>query len=52
MQEAVHAREGRPYRPELLMQPADVAAAVLGCLRLPRSAEVTELRMRPLVKSY
>jgi NADP-dependent 3-hydroxy acid dehydrogenase YdfG len=52
MQEAVHRMEERPYRPELLMQPDDVAAAVLGCLRLPRRAEVTELRMRPQVKSY
>jgi NADP-dependent 3-hydroxy acid dehydrogenase YdfG len=52
MQAAVHRMEGRAYHPEQLMQPDDVAAAVIGCLRLPRSAEVTELRMRPLAKSY
>jgi NADP-dependent 3-hydroxy acid dehydrogenase YdfG len=51
-QAAVHRAEGRTYRPELLMQPDDVAAAVIGCLRLPRSAEVTEIKIRPLVKSY
>jgi len=44
--------EGRPYAPHLLMQPADVAEMVLATLRLPRTAEVTEIRMRPLVKSY
>lgn len=44
--------EGRRYAPELLLQPADVAEMILATLRLPRTAEVTEIRMRPLVKSY
>jgi NADP-dependent 3-hydroxy acid dehydrogenase YdfG len=44
--------EGRPYAPELLMQPDDVAHMVMAALQLPRTAEVTEIRMRPLVKSY
>jgi NADP-dependent 3-hydroxy acid dehydrogenase YdfG len=44
--------EGRPYAPELLIQPDDVAGIVVAALRLPRTAEVTEIRMRPLVKSY
>lgn len=44
--------EGRPYAPELLIQPDNVAEMVLAALRLPRTAEVTEIRMRPLVKSY
>jgi NADP-dependent 3-hydroxy acid dehydrogenase YdfG len=44
--------EGRPYAPELLIQPANVAEMVVAALRLPRTAEVTEIRMRPLVKSY
>jgi NADP-dependent 3-hydroxy acid dehydrogenase YdfG len=44
--------EGRPYMPQLLMQPADVAEMVMATLRLPRTAEVTEIRMRPLLKSY
>ncbi len=52
MQKSLCEWEGRPYRPELLLQPEDVAAAVTFCLRLPRTAEVTELRMRPLAKSY
>lgn len=44
--------EGREYKPELLIQPDDVAQMVVACLDIPRTAEVTEIRMRPLVKSY
>jgi NADP-dependent 3-hydroxy acid dehydrogenase YdfG len=51
-QAAVFRREDRPYAPELLIQPDDVAQMILAALRLPRSAEVTEMRMRPLIKSY
>ena len=49
---ALFAEEGKPYRPELLMQPEDVAAMVVHALTLPRTAEVTEIAMRPLKKSY
>jgi short-subunit dehydrogenase len=52
MQAAVYAMEHRPYNPELLMQPADVASMAIHALSLPRSAEVTEIYMRPSVKSY
>ncbi len=52
MQAAVHAKEGRVYRPELLMQPEDVAAIAIHALALPRSIEVTDISMRPMVKSY
>lgn len=44
--------EDRPYAPELLIQPDDVAELVVAALRLSRTVEVTEIRMRPLVKSY
>jgi NADP-dependent 3-hydroxy acid dehydrogenase YdfG len=44
--------EGRTYAPELLIQPDDVAEVVVAALRLPRTVEVTAIRMRPLVKSY
>jgi NADP-dependent 3-hydroxy acid dehydrogenase YdfG len=49
MQADLHDQEGRPYRPDLLMQPADVAAAVITALQLPPTAELTEIRMRPAV---
>ncbi len=44
--------EGKDYQPELMMQPEDVAAMVVHSLRLPRTAEVTEISMRSLLKSY
>jgi NADP-dependent 3-hydroxy acid dehydrogenase YdfG len=50
-QARLHAAEGRAYQPERLLQPEDVAAAVLGALELPRTAEVTDLRIRPFLKS-
>jgi NADP-dependent 3-hydroxy acid dehydrogenase YdfG len=52
MQAAVHQMEGRAYRPELLMQPEDVAAVVLNTLSVPRTAEVTDIHLRPMIKSY
>jgi NADP-dependent 3-hydroxy acid dehydrogenase YdfG len=51
MQAFVHRMEGRDYRPELLIQPQDVAAVVIHTLGLPRSVEVTDISMRPLAKS-
>lgn len=50
MQSAIHEHEGRPYRPERLIQPKDVAEIVLNVLALPRTAEVTDLQMRPAIK--
>jgi NAD(P)-dependent dehydrogenase (short-subunit alcohol dehydrogenase family) len=52
MQAALYTMEGRVYQPQLLMQPEDVAAAIMHALSLPRSVELTDLHMRPLVKSY
>jgi hypothetical protein len=50
MQARIHAAEGKPYHPESLLQPSDVAAMVLSALCLPRTAEVTDLSIRPLRK--
>lgn len=50
--EKLFAKEGRPYRPELLLQPEDVAEMVTHALRLPRTAEVTDISIRPMQKSY
>jgi short-subunit dehydrogenase len=47
MQARICAAEGRPYRPELLLQPNDIAALVRAALQLPRSAELTDLHLRP-----
>jgi NAD(P)-dependent dehydrogenase (short-subunit alcohol dehydrogenase family) len=48
MQEEVHRFEGRDYDPERFLQPRDVAATVLNALSLPRTAEVTDLHIRPM----
>jgi NADP-dependent 3-hydroxy acid dehydrogenase YdfG len=50
MQAAIHAQEGQRYQPERLLQPEDVASVVLNALSLPRTAEVTDIRIRPLKK--
>jgi short-subunit dehydrogenase len=52
MQAAVYAMEQKAYHPELLMQPEDVASMAIHALTLSRSVEVTEISMRPLLKSY
>jgi NADP-dependent 3-hydroxy acid dehydrogenase YdfG len=52
MQAAVHEREGRAYNPGVLLQPDDVAAVVVSALELPRTAEVTDISVRPFQKSY
>jgi NADP-dependent 3-hydroxy acid dehydrogenase YdfG len=50
-QRAIFAKEGRPYLPERLIQPADVAETVLFLLRLPRTTEVTDILLRPMQKA-
>lgn len=50
--EALHAKEGRPYQPEVLLQPEDVASVVAHTLALPWTAEVTNINIRPMMKSY
>jgi NADP-dependent 3-hydroxy acid dehydrogenase YdfG len=51
MQERICQMEGKTYRPELLLQPADVASVVINALSLPRTAEVTDISIRPMFKS-
>ena len=50
--EKLFAKEGRPYKLELLLQPEDIAEMVVHSLRLPRTAEVTDISIRPMQKSY
>jgi NADP-dependent 3-hydroxy acid dehydrogenase YdfG len=45
-------KEGRVYQPDLLMQAEDIAEMVTHSLRLPRTAEVTDINIRPMQKSY
>jgi NAD(P)-dependent dehydrogenase (short-subunit alcohol dehydrogenase family) len=47
MQEHRHALEGKTYCPEKLIQPADVAGALVTAVAMPRNAVVTDLHIRP-----
>lgn len=51
MQAALHQREGRPYRPEVLLQPNDIASMIIQIFKLPPTAEVTDISIRPMIKS-
>jgi short-subunit dehydrogenase len=48
MQGAILDQEGRIAAPGTLMRPEDVAAMILAALLLPKSAEVTDITMRPM----
>ena len=48
LQERLFRAEEREYAAERLLQPADVARALLGALALARTAECTDLHLRPL----
>lgn len=49
-QARIYREEGQPYDPARLLQPADIAELVLAALVAPRTAEVTDIRIRPLLK--
>lgn len=48
MQEAICRAEGKAYHPEALLQPEDVASVVVQMLKLPPTAEVTDINIRPM----
>ena len=48
-QRKIFRDEGRPYKPEQLLQPEDIATLIVDALALPRTAEVMDLRIRPMV---
>lgn len=49
---SLYETEGRNYQPELLLQAEDVAQAVMASLQMPHTAEITNVEIRPLIKSY
>ena len=51
MQETIYRLEKKAYDAQLLLQPEDIASVVIRALTLPRTAEVTDIHIRPLVKS-
>jgi NADP-dependent 3-hydroxy acid dehydrogenase YdfG len=52
LQQRLYQLENSEYHPELLMQPGDVAAVIVNALCLPPTAEITDISLRPLLKSY
>jgi NADP-dependent 3-hydroxy acid dehydrogenase YdfG len=50
MQEELHTLEGRRYDADRQIQPSDMAATILTMLELPRTAEVTDISIRPALK--
>jgi NADP-dependent 3-hydroxy acid dehydrogenase YdfG len=46
----LHAISGRRYDPDRMLQPDDVAEAVLFALTMSRTAEITDLYLRPMLK--
>jgi NADP-dependent 3-hydroxy acid dehydrogenase YdfG len=50
-QAEIFALESRSYTPERLIQPGDVAGIVLSLMELPTTAEITDIRIRPRMKT-
>jgi NADP-dependent 3-hydroxy acid dehydrogenase YdfG len=50
LQQVIHELQGKIFQPERLLQPSDVADAVIQALALPRTAEVTDISIRPMLK--
>lgn len=50
-QASLFNQSGRLYKPELLLQPEDVAEAACNALLMPRTAEITDIFVRPMLKS-
>ena len=50
-QQRLYRLEGRAYTPEQLLQPEDIARTIVSALSLPPSAEVTDIHLRPAMKS-
>lgn len=50
-QATIHEMEGKLYQSERLLQPQDVATVVINALSMPRTAEVTDINIRPFQKT-
>lgn len=51
MQQTLYQAAGQVYRPENLLQPEDIAETVIHALTMPRTAEITDVMIRPMQKS-
>jgi NAD(P)-dependent dehydrogenase (short-subunit alcohol dehydrogenase family) len=51
MQETLHKQDEKAYHPEKLLQPEDVAAIMVQALMLSPTAEVTDISIRPMMRT-
>ena len=51
MQDAIQDFTGKSLENQYLLQPQDIASTVIHCLLLPRTAEVTDIQIRPFRKA-
>lgn len=52
LQQSIYESHGWRYDPDVLLQPTEIATMVGTIIALPRTAEVTDISMRPTIKSY
>ena len=50
--QTIYDKDHKDYKPELLLQPESIASVVVNAVLLPRTAEVTDISIRPALKSY
>ena len=50
MQAGLQDYLGNPYHADRLMQPGDVAESIVSALQLPKTAEVTDIHLGPMLK--
>ena len=48
-QEKLYKIAGKPYDPGTLLQPQDIAQAACDALALPRTGEITDIYIRPML---
>ena len=50
MQEIIYSHRGKSYKPKQLLKPKDIATVIMNSLVIPRTVEITEIFVRPMMK--
>jgi short-subunit dehydrogenase len=51
MQKTLYKLNKKKYNPDILIQPQDIAETVIFALKLSKTAEITDISIRPMIKS-
>ncbi len=51
MQQRIQEIQGNRFDPDIMLQPNDVASMIVNAILLPRTAEVTDIHIRPMRRS-